>query len=64
MAPQHPEHDGEQETLQDPSWSLEPREDVREGEESDPELEAWLRQREVDLEEQRFALADQLTEGW
>jgi len=57
----HPGHDGEQEASQPGSWSLESRE---EGEETDPELEAWLRQREVDLEEQRFALADQMTEGW
>ncbi len=60
----HPGHDEAEETLQEGSWSLEPREDAGEGEESDPELEAWLIQREVDLEEQRFALADQLTEGW
>ncbi len=64
MTRAHPGHDGEQEPHQDPSWSLEPREDAGEGEESDPDLEAWLRQREVDLEEQRFALADQMTEGW
>ncbi len=64
MTRSHPGHDREQETLQDPSWSLEPREDAGKGEETDPELEAWLRQREVDLEEQRFALADQMTEGW
>ncbi|MDP9470773.1 MAG: hypothetical protein M3Q71_08895 [Chloroflexota bacterium] len=64
MTQVHPGHDREQETLQEPSWSLEPREDAGEGEESDPDLEAWLIQREVDLEEQRFALADQLTEGW
>ncbi len=61
MARAHPGHGGEEETLQEGSWSLE---SVEEGEEADPELEAWLRQREVDLEEQRFALADQLTEGW
>ncbi len=64
MTQAHPGHDGEQETLQDPSWGLEPREDTGEGEERDPDLEAWLRQREVELEEQRFALADQMTEGW
>ena len=64
MTRAHPGHDREQERLQDPSWSLEPREDAGEGEESDPDLVAWLRQREVDLEELRFALADQLTEGW
>ncbi|MDP9357938.1 MAG: hypothetical protein M3R02_22170 [Chloroflexota bacterium] len=57
--PRHDDVDGE--APQEGSWSLEPRE---EGEETDPELEAWLRQWEVDLEEQRFALADQLTEGW
>ncbi len=62
MAQAHPGHDEAEEPLQEGSWSLEPREDA--GEESDPELEAWLIQREVDLEEQRFALADQLTEGW
>ncbi|MDP9357272.1 MAG: hypothetical protein M3R02_18690 [Chloroflexota bacterium] len=61
MAQAHPGHDEAEEPLQEGSWSLEPPE---EGEESDPELEAWLIQREVDLEEQRFALADQLTEGW
>ncbi len=61
MARAHPGHDAAEETLQEGSWSLDP---VGEGEESDPELEAWLRQREVDLEEQRFALADQMTEGW
>ncbi len=55
-----PGHDGEQEASQTASWSLEPVE----GEESDPELEAWLRQREVDLEEQRFALADLEEGGW
>ncbi len=64
MARAHPGHDESEEPLQEESWSLEPREDAGEGEESDPELEAWLRQREVDLEEQRFALADQMTEGW
>ncbi|MDP9469146.1 MAG: hypothetical protein M3Q71_00550 [Chloroflexota bacterium] len=61
MAGAHPGHDEAEESLQEGSWSLEPAE---EGEESDPDLEAWLRQREVDLEEQRFALADQMTEGW
>ncbi len=62
MAQAHPGHDGEQEDASQPeSWNLEPLDG---GEESDPDLEAWLRQREVDLEEQRFALADQLTEGW
>ncbi len=61
MARAHPGHDGEDEALQEGSWSLEPTE---EGEETDPELEAWLIQREVDLEEQRFALADQNAEGW
>lgn len=57
----HPGHDREQEASQTGSWNLEPRE---EGEESDPDLEAWLRQREVDLEEQRFALADLEEGGW
>ncbi len=57
----HPGHDEAEKTLQEESWSLEPSE---EGDENDPELEAWLRQREVDLEEQRFALADQNAEGW
>ncbi len=61
MAQAHPGHDEAEEPLQEGSWSLD---SLEEGEESDPELEAWLRQREVDLEEQRFALADQLTEGW
>ena len=61
MAQTHPGHDEtEEEASQPASWSLEPVEE----EESDPDLEAWLRQREVDLEEQRFALADQMTEGW
>ncbi|MDP9355490.1 MAG: hypothetical protein M3R02_09450 [Chloroflexota bacterium] len=64
MVRAHPGHDESEEPLQEGSWSLEPREDAGEGEESDPELEAWLRQREVDLEEQSFALADQMTEGW
>jgi len=33
-------------------------------EEIDPALEAWLRAREADLAEQRFALADQFGEEW
>ncbi len=61
MARAHPGHDEAEETLQEGSWSLELAEG---GDEADPDLEAWLRQREVDLEEQRFALADQMTEGW
>ena len=62
MAQQHPGHDEtEEEASQPASWSLE---SLEEGEETDPELEAWLSHREVDLEEQRFALADQMTEGW
>ncbi|MDP9357473.1 MAG: hypothetical protein M3R02_19725 [Chloroflexota bacterium] len=60
----HPGHNESEEPRQEGSWSLEPREDAGEGEETDPDLEAWLIQREVDLEEQRFALADQMTEGW
>lgn len=35
-----------------------------EDEEVDPELEAWLRDREVNQEEQAFALADQFDEEW
>ncbi len=61
MARAHPGHDEAEDASQPGSWNLDPPE---EGEETDPELEAWLRQREVDLEEQRFALADQMTEGW
>ncbi len=61
MARAHPGHDGEEEALQGGTWIPEP---VEEGEETDLDLEAWLRQREVDLEEQRFALADQNAEGW
>ncbi|MDP9472771.1 MAG: hypothetical protein M3Q71_19260 [Chloroflexota bacterium] len=61
MARAHPGHDEAEEPLQEGSWSLEAPE---EGEETDPDLEAWLRQREVDLEEQRFALADMEAEGW
>jgi hypothetical protein len=33
-------------------------------EETDPELEAWLRAREADLAEQAFALADQFDKEW
>ncbi|MDP9359126.1 MAG: hypothetical protein M3R02_28355 [Chloroflexota bacterium] len=61
MAQAHPAPVEQEDASQPGSWTLDP---VEEGEESDPELEAWLRQREVDLEEQRFALADQMTEGW
>ena len=61
MANQHPGHDEAEETVQDPSWRPDPGDDE---EESDADLEAWLRQREVDLEEQRFALADLNAEGW
>ncbi len=61
MAQAHPAPVEQEDASQPESWTLDP---VEEGEESDPELEAWLRQREVDLEEQRFALADQMTEGW
>ncbi|MDP9355106.1 MAG: hypothetical protein M3R02_07455 [Chloroflexota bacterium] len=61
MAQAHPGHDEQEDASQPEFWNLEPLDG---GEESDPELEVWLRQREVDLEEQRFALADQMTEGW
>ena len=61
MTRAHPGHDGEQEASQTGSWSLEPHE---EGEETDPDLEAWLIAREADLEERRFALADQMAEEW
>ncbi|MDP9471275.1 MAG: hypothetical protein M3Q71_11510 [Chloroflexota bacterium] len=61
MAQEHPEPVEQEEASQLESWTLD---SVEEGEESDPELEAWLRQREVDLEERRFALADLTVEGW
>ncbi len=61
MAQAHPGHDEQEDASQPDSWNLEPLDG---GEESDHDLEAWLRQWEVDLEEQRFALADRLTEGW
>ncbi|MDP9471054.1 MAG: hypothetical protein M3Q71_10360 [Chloroflexota bacterium] len=61
MARAHPGYDQAEDASQPGSGNLDPPE---EGEETDPELEDWLRQREVDLEEQRFALADQMTEGW
>lgn len=43
------------------SWNGEP---LEEGDEIDPELEAWLIAREAELDEQRFALADQFDEEW